>query len=925
MSEREMKLKPRINLTDRNLIFGFSFVILLLICIGFYGLNSMELMIDLTQRRAYAREGARNLEAAISLLKDAETGQRGYILTQDPKYLKPYKDSILQINEKFGQLPKYFDSDPNQRERLNRILELRDQKISEIESTIRLQSLGRHQDAVRAVKSDRARDIMMEIRKNFQEISSLQNQTIRSLNDNVSIISQRTRVIVFVGNIFSVILAAIALILVVRNQKRRELAEFDRAKLDVKLQEQKNQLNRIVQAQYEIATVGLDTQKIMSLITKHSERLTGADGAVIELIEGDEVVYHYGTGTATKFAGMRIKQTGSFSGLAIKDRRLYLCKDSELDDRVNREACRKAGVRSMIVMPLIHHDEPIGVLKVFSAEKDRFGEEQSKTLQLIGSLLASTLGQATEYEEKHQALEALRLAEQALIGAKESAENAAHAKSILLANVSHEVRTPINGVLGMSGILMDTELTREQREYVRAIHQSGESLLSIVNDILDLSKAESGKLQFEEIDFDVRTLLKDLSLSFEPIATSKGIVLRQEIPDAFPVMVKGDPGRFRQVLTNLIGNAMKFTHSGEIIVRASTISCDDGNLKLSFEIQDSGIGMSEDTLRSLFQPFMQADVSTTRKYGGTGLGLSITKRLIELMHGSIRVKSALGHGSTFQFSVRIKMSDAKIEREQDQEKILYPKGLRALIVEDNIINQKVALKQLEKIGFRCDVAANGLEALDAVRKFPYSVVFMDCQMPEMDGYTATRKIREEERFKKLTIIAMTANAIVGEYERCIEAGMNDYVHKPIRLSSLVKILNKWLGDEKTESQGEKMHDEHDLKIKTALDPNVIADLRALDPELITELGELFLNSCPSKLDSLQRAIRENDFSLVSKISHQAKSSCGNLGAMRLSRLFETLEEVSDQPRATELIEEIKKEYELVSAELVSEMGSKKAA
>jgi signal transduction histidine kinase/CheY-like chemotaxis protein len=417
-------------------------------------------------------------------------------------------------------------------------------------------------------------------------------------------------------------------------------------------------------------------------------------------------------------------------------------------------------------------------------------------------------------QERTLALEAanadLSAGNQLLMAAMEKAQQmakmalvASEVKSEFLANMSHEIRTPMNGVIGMVNLLLDADLTPSQREFAKTIKISADALLSIINDILDFSKIEAGKMTFEKISFDLTQTVKNINELMTPQAEGKGLSLSHSIRQDTCTYLAGDPTRLRQILLNLLSNAIKFTQQGKISLEIAPISETGDEVELSFSVQDTGIGMSEEAQKKIFQSFMQADNSTTRKFGGTGLGLAICRKLVELMGGTIKVTSDLGKGSNFSFTLPFakQNSDAVPQPAHKTQTIAFPilpEGFRLLLTEDNKVNQMVAKQVLKKLGYTTDIASNGLEAVEAWQRNKYDIILMDCHMPEMDGYQATRKIREleaEQNIKPTQIIAMTASAMTGDREFCLAAGMNDYTTKPIDRHALGAALKKALTPE----------------------------------------------------------------------------------------------------------------------------------
>ncbi|MBF0119283.1 MAG: response regulator [Desulfobacterales bacterium] len=480
---------------------------------------------------------------------------------------------------------------------------------------------------------------------------------------------------------------------------------------------------------------------------------------------------------------------------------------------------------------------------------------------------------------------------------REAAESATKAKSEFLANMSHDIRTPMNAIIGFTDLALKTNIKSKQQDYLNKIKISGDNLLGIINDILDFSKIEAGKLEIENIEFNLKEIINNLYDMLGNKALEKGIGLNIFIDENIPLFLIGDPMRISQILINLINNAIKFTEKGEVVLKVSLKEKFEREALLVFEVIDTGIGLSKDQRFKLFSAYSQAEISTYRKYGGTGLGLNICKLLVSMMGGDISVTSPAknGCGSNFYFTIKFTIQDNqksielyKKTEEYDEENINKIKGAKILLVEDNKINQQLAVEILKNAGLTTDVAENGKEAFLAVTNHKFDAVLMDIEMPDMNGYEVTRKIRSDIQFQKLPIIAMTAHAMIGEREKCLKVGMNDYITKPIDTHKLFSALAKWIALEKREPILQEIYNYEDIKIDLPETLPGIDIKHALNrvmgnKGLILNLLKEFHRDLGNSTAKIKEAIIQGEKNAAQRIAHTVKGVAGNLGMMELSK------------------------------------------
>jgi PAS domain S-box-containing protein len=799
-------------------------------------------------------------------LNEMESGQRGFVITGNSKYLIPYEEAVPKIANNQYELKRMVGPNVEQQNLLDSIFLVLDAKVNWINTMIDIRKTKGFRPAEKMILTNHGEELKQEFRKLVRKFISRERQT---LNQRIYVVQadyNRAIFTIVITIILALVMVSSALYFFVKDYNRRLHSKK-------KLLESENRIKKFLEA----LPVGV-------FVLNH---------------EGKS---YYSNSKANALFGTDLSGQGTIEDVNIQDL-------PEVFQTMKADTDQVYPTMELPIMRALQGEKDVCV-----EDLEMKGAGKRIPLRVNATSVTDSEGNIEYAIAVFEDITDSREVSRRLEESKKTAEQAVALQEAFLANVSHEIRTPMNAIVGFTNLLLKGNLNAKEKDYVQTIKSSGENLMRIINDILDISKMESGMMSFESQAISVSDVFSSLNAMLTPKIEEKNLTLSFHYSENIPLTTAGDPTRLSQILLNIIGNAIKFTNHGGIEVYADVVRESSENCEIVFSIYDTGIGIAEDKMNQIFERFKQAESHTTRHYGGTGLGLSIAKQLIELQGGWIKVSSELGVGSVFTFSIPFKKSAVIREKKSSaisEAEIRKLSEKRILLVEDNPINVKFIQGLFSEYNIDADHAAHGREAIVKLKMKNYDIVLMDIEMPEMNGYKATHLIRNELK-SNVPIIAMTANAMAGEKEKCLSAGMNAYLSKPIHEDQLFEKMVNLLA-EKSESLIIEKETEKLIKLDF-----LVTSMRG-KKQLILETLDVFFKQIKEDLFELNNAFSINSHDAIKRISHRMKSTVSIIGAKKLETILNELESLAIIKEKIANLRDLKYKIDSLSVQAINEV------
>lgn len=825
-------------ISDKKPQFYSLFLVLILASVlAFFYYNNLKVKSNSVSADHAQDILSKNDDVLLDIL-DIEIGMRGYIISGNNIYLETFNNARKSLNKNLLALSELTKNNPKQKKQLDSLSTMASEKLFLLQKIIDDRKIGLLNENEKIAILNNGKVITDKIKNIISDIKYDQYHYLKQRKDENDNRIQTTEILFFL--LLLLIFTIFTLVsIIIKNLKGRN-NELERYTASQKLLS--NYSLSLIEASLDpLITINIDGK--ITDINEATVKITGLDRN--KLIGSDFFDYF----TQPQMAREVYQEV--FAKGSVADSPLTLRhKDGKLTD--------------VLFNGSVYRDDQKNVLGVVVVARDITDQKRIET-ELIEARVFAELATGIAEEEKRNAECATTIA-----------ENAVKAKQQFLSNMSHEIRTPMNAIIGFTKVVLKTDLTAKQKEYLDAIKMSGDALIVLINDILDLAKVDSGKMTFEKIPFKVKSSISSMLHLFETKIQEKNLTLIKEYDPNIPSIIVGDPVRLHQIILNLVSNAVKFTSRGKITVAVRLIDETPGNVTLEFAVTDTGIGIPEEKIATIFENFQQASSGTSRIYGGTGLGLAIVKQLVEPQGGTIKVKSEVGEGTTFSFRLNFEKTDVDAELETEIHELDSDiKNIKVLVVEDIALNQLLMKTLLDDFGFQRDIAENGKIAIEKLEKNSYDIILMDLQMPEMNGFEATEYIRKIMK-SNIPIVALTADVTTVDLAKCKAVGMNDYVTKPVdeRLlySKIVGIVRKSSSIKDKELKKTSL-----AKNSKCIDLAYLNSRTKSNPKLMMEMIAAYLLQTPPLITTMKQSLTEKDWTLLAASAHKMIPSFSIMG------------------------------------------------